>query len=133
MIGTGSERRRAGGKAMLWLFALAVLMRLLVPAGWMPATDRGFAITLCTGDGATQAWIDERGNVQKGKPAGQQMSHDCLFSGFSAALDLTSPAGTPAAMLDIFGPMPHLARVVVAIGRGLAAPPPPATGPPSSL
>ncbi|QEH81094.1 hypothetical protein EIK56_24605 [Sphingomonas sp. C8-2] len=133
MTGADFDRGQRGGRIALILVALALFMRLLVPAGWMPAADRGLAITLCTGAGAQQAWIDEQGNIHKGKPGEGQADHPCVFGGFAAVLDLPSGLDTLAAPLPAAAALPALAVTAVAIGRGLAAPPPPATGPPARL
>lgn len=121
------------GKAALGLIALALLVRVMIPAGYMPAAGQGFAITLCTGTGTVSAWMDEDGNVHKGKPADSKPDHPCTFAGFSAALDMPDLGGgmpdPPSAFAGAFAAnMP-----AVAIGWGLAAPPPPPTGPPASL
>lgn len=118
----------------LSLVAFALLLRIAVPAGWMPAAaGSGYAITLCTGMGAISAWVDDEGRVHKEKPADAQSDQPCVFSGFSAALDLPALDGTlvvpPLAIVTLF----VLPIASVTIGRGLAAPPPPSTGPPTSL
>ena len=121
------------GKVALAFVAFALLIRVLVPAGFMPETGKGFSITLCTGMGAMPAWVDEHGQIHKGKQApDKQVEHPCAFGAFGAALDLPGVAGglilpffLPAALASALGD-------VVAIGHGLAAPPPPSTGPPSA-
>src|SRR3546814_11810070 len=72
-------------------------------------------------------------HTHKEKPAQESTGHPCTFSGFSAALDLpdlgaavVAPRPVQTALL-----IPRIAEV--AIGRGLAAPPPPPTGPPAKL
>ena len=107
-------------------------MRLLVPVGWMPATEQGFAITLCTGEGAVSAWVDDKGEIHKGKPS-EQTSHPCIFAGFGAAFDISTAIDTVGAPVLPAGILPPSAAFVVAVGQGLAAPPPPSTGPPVSL
>jgi hypothetical protein len=127
-IGIGDRRGIACA-----LLALALLLRLVVPAGWMPAAGGGYAITLCTGAGVSRAWVDAEGKVHKGEPGKAAPDHQCVFAGFSAALDAPPLAGALLAPLAAVEALPPLARSAVAIGRGLAAPPPPATGPPASL
>ena len=129
-------RMRVGtlcGKVALALFALALLLRAMIPAGFMPVAGKGFAIELCTGVGAVSAWVDDQGNVHKGKPGDSKPEHPCAFANLSAALDLptlgeslTVPSLATSALLGA-------GMAAVAIGRGLAAPPPPPTGPPFSL
>ena len=115
---------------MLALIGLALAVRLLVPAGWMPAEGRGFAITLCTGSGAQAVWIDGKGNIHKRAPA-TAPDHPCAFAGIAAPmLDGEAPLAilAPAAIRHA-----ALTRPLAAIGQGLAAPPPPATGPPATV
>lgn len=129
----GLDSAGRGGRIAFALVALALLMRLLVPVGWMPAAEQGFAITLCTGEGAVSAWVDDKGEIHKGKPAAEQTSHPCIFAGFGVALDLPSFTAIGAPLLLAAEALPPFARFVVAIGQGLAAPPPPSTGPPIIL
>lgn len=118
----------------LGLVALALLLRILVPAGWMPAASgSGYAITLCTGMGSVSAWVDAEGKVHKEKPADASTGHPCVFSGFSAAIDLPVLDGGAIAHPLHVGTLLLPLATAVAIGRGLAAPPPPSTGPPASL
>lgn len=130
-VGTG---RRGRGAWTLGLLALALFSRILVPAGWMPAMQgQGYAITLCTGAGALSAWVDDAGNVHKGKPVSdRQGDHPCAFAGIAAAAAI--PAAGAAAPVIALTAM-RLPRAVMesAVGRGLAAPPPPPTGPPATL
>ena len=117
--------------AAILLVALALALRVLVPAGWMPATGQGFALTLCTGTGPATAWVDGRGEVHRGSPsAPREADHPCAFAG------IATPALLPALLpLALALPVPAapawvpVARVAT-IGHGLAAPPPPPTGPP---
>lgn len=126
-IGIGWMR----GRIALALVALALLLRVIVPAGFMPAAGQGFAITLCTGMGAVAAWVDGEGHVHKGKPAsGKDVHQPCAFAGAGLAAHLPDMAGDVAvAMSARPARLPGL-LLAVAIGRGLAAPPPPSTGPP---
>jgi hypothetical protein len=115
---------------------LAVLLagRLVVPTGWMPvAAERGIAFVLCSSEGPAPAWIDASGKLHKGKQDGEghRSAESCPFAAFSAPLDL-------AAGPDLATPAIPVARSVMGhaaantVGHGLAAPPPPATGPPLS-
>lgn len=113
------------------LMTLALLLRMLIPVGFMPATGQGFAITLCNGMAAMPDEIDKHGHVDKGQNTPDERGqHPCAFVGFSSVLDYSTFADA-----SILHPMANVARVplpsfAVAIGRGLAAPPPPSTGPP---
>lgn len=131
-IAIGSGRR--SDVVVATLLAMALFVRLIVPTGWMPVAGNGYAITLCTGAGMVSAWVDDKGVVHKdGKGPAQKSDHPCTFSGFSA--DLASANGiTVLDGLVAFASLiiPGTNRAVT-VGRGLAAPPPPQTGPPASL
>lgn len=131
--GAISRTDRRGGGLALTLLALALFMRLLVPAGWMPSAD-GRSITLCTSMGAVQAWVAADGSVHEKAPGSDadKASQPCIF----AALGVAILAPDPVAGLAAVDTAPALAiarAIAVAIGRGLAAPPPPPTGPPATL
>ncbi len=123
--------RRGNPLAFMLLATLA--MRVAVPAGWMPVADGdGFTrIAICTGMGAQDVWLDAKGGVHKSDPGEQQRGESpCLFAGLGTALDVPQTFAPPlplAAASDGARQSPF----AVAIGRGLAAPPPPATGPPA--
>ena len=124
----------------LAVLACAMALRLLVPEGWMPVADaQGFRITLCTGIGpmdmttAMPGMAMKHGAMKPGKAdQGQQpmQEHACTFAHLGLAFAgpllpaLTLP---PPARAEAFSARP----LAIAIGRGLAAPPPPATGPPA--
>jgi hypothetical protein len=116
----------------LLLFALLSLtMRLLVPAGFMPHSGQaGYAITLCSGEGMVSAWVDADGKLHQDKQGPKKSSEQqCAFSAMAApfvAPEAASPDLKPALPMAVaFG-----GTQTVAIGQGLAAPPPPSTGPP---
>jgi hypothetical protein len=124
------------------LLGCALLLRVLIPAGWMPAAGGGLRIELCADGGAmagfereAQRRFDQAVAGAAGHAGKSERSDDprkdqpCAFSGLALAwtqpeaFGLLSPAPPPAA-----APVPAL---VAAVGRGLAAPPPPSTGPPA--
>jgi hypothetical protein len=115
--------------AMLILMALSV--RIAVPAGWMPSGEKAFALTVCTGMDVSTIWLDSKGKLHKEDPSkGKAVDHaPCAFAAAHALADI--PAGVADAVAT-----PHLPKVLptggghVSIGHGLAAPPPPAIGPP---
>lgn len=109
---------------MLALALLALGVRATVPPGYMfaPATS-GLTVTLCGG---------ETMQVDLGKQhaPGQRNSDNgpCLFAAAAHAApapNVVAPAAIAVAVIAA----PH-APAAVRIGQGLAAPPPPATGPP---
>lgn len=117
------------------LLALALLVRVIVPAGWMPSAsaDGLFRITICNGMGAQTAYVDRDGKLHKEVPGGSH--HDpqpCGFGALAQALDAPAVAvlAWPPAVVGIVA---HAAHDAVTIGHGLAAPPPPSTGPPSLI
>lgn len=129
----GFAGQNLGIGTALVLSALALLLRIMVPAGFMPSIHQGYAISLCSDMSGMNGWVDKNGKLHKGaKPSDETTKHQpCMFSGFATAL----------ALPDIIGPAtlaPIVATAIftsfldhVTIGRGLAAPPPPQTGPPS--
>ena len=112
------------------LILLALLARILVPAGWMPAAGQGFSIMLCTSAGVRAAWVDGSGKVHEQAPTAPQADHPCLFAAAASALDV--PAVTEMGVLAPLATTLLALSFVPGIGRGLAAPPPPPTGPPST-
>jgi hypothetical protein len=132
-----ASRTRTGLSRTLALavIACALLARLLVPQGWMPVeTARGWTLTLCSGSGPMQMGDASAAAMKPMHHGGDDRDHapgdhPCAFSSLALALD-----EPPLPLLDL--PRPLLgawtawAGFAVAIGRGLAAPPPPATGPP---
>lgn len=122
-------------RALVALLLAALLAgRMVVPAGWMPVqTSQGFTIQLCSSSGAGEAWVDAAGKLhrghQPGKPAAPK--DPCPFAALPMPASLGSAPAVPA-MLPVASLAPAIAWQAAAIGRGLAAPPPPATGPPLS-
>ncbi|MFM2098973.1 MAG: hypothetical protein RLZZ366_512 [Pseudomonadota bacterium] len=118
----------------LALVVLALAMRVIVPAGWMPSAMSGHAtFTLCTGTGMVEAWVDEGGKIRKSLPGkGKATGEPCAFAGaggvyITTALAAASPMPLFAAALLVID------ATQVAVGQGLAAPPPPSTGPPARI
>lgn len=123
----------------LAVIACAMALRMLVPLGWMPVSDgHGFRITMCTGSGpmdmavAMPGMAMHHGDDHTGQDHGQQpmQDHPCTFA--HLALSFAEPvlpvlALPPLARAEALAARP----LTLAIGRGLAAPPPPATGPPA--
>lgn len=127
---------RFGGRGAVIgvLLALALLVRLVIPAGWMPVAGNGYAITLCTGAGMVSAWVDADGIVHKDdKGPAQQGDHPCTFAGLSADLLAGGALSALGHFVAFSGVIVAKPFETVAIGRGLAAPPPPPTGPPANL
>lgn len=138
-------RSRLRNAQIVLLLGCALILRALVPAGWMPAAGHGFAIEICA-DGANGAEalrfaeVARRQFQERLGPAaphqrdgsGEQdhagKDQPCTFAGL--AMPWT---GTEAPVINLpalAAPVLRSAPAAVAIGRGLAAPPPPSTGPP---
>lgn len=134
-------RRRCSAIALL-LVACALLLRVAIPGGWMPAqgADGLVRITLCTGMGQVEAWLGDDGRIHRKAPGQKtpgkgepKTDQPCTFAGLIApALD-AAPIEPPRPAFAARDPLPAFATQQVAIGRGLAAPPPPPTGPPAFL
>lgn len=129
---------------MLVAALLAVTLRVLIPAGFMIAPAQAgtgyIEITLCTGSGERQALLSPDGEIVDRKDLAAEHSDDgdsqttdhddCAF--FGAATTLVVPGQALPASASALAPAPVQTIVVrdLVPGRGLAAPPPPATAPP---
>lgn len=151
---------RARHNLLIAALLCVLLARVAVPAGWMPmlTADGGIVIAPCSGMGAmpmadapgthgmpgrsmsghsmpghSMPGMDmaahhaapEKPNDRHPDPAGD---HPCSGAGVAVALT-TPPVALPAALALAAIATPP-ARLVPNIGQGLAAPPPPSTGPP---
>ena len=109
------------------LAALAVLV--LVPPGYMLARGQGpTRLVICTGHGPVTVAADlgRSTPAKRGKPAPA-----CAFAAHLGGAPVPSPTTLAAAWNPVSSIQPVLASQV-AVGRGLAAPPP-ARAPPASL
>ncbi|HUO12451.1 MAG TPA: DUF2946 family protein [Caulobacteraceae bacterium] len=131
MTRSWTPRLRLPNRAIAALAFLALVFAILVPPGFMPTSEAsgpGFAIVICTGHGPLQL---DPSSDHKAPPGKSKAGTACPF-----AANVTPPV-----LPDIaFGARPAAFGVVTlaavshqAPGRGLAAPPPPATGPPSLI
>ena len=123
----------AGGKSGFWrsvsltLVIFALAMKVLVPPGFMVASDtRTFPLVICTGHGPL---VLGRHGDQKG-PAHKTSDAPCPFAGSS-----TPP--TPTLTATFAEPLETRVEQIVGVksadqapGRGLAAPPPQSHAPP---
>jgi hypothetical protein len=114
------------------LILLALAFRVIIPSGFMPSSERGFALTICTGMDTQTVWMDKSGKLHKEDPSkGKSVEHQpCAFAGAAMAADVLS-ADFQVAMAPVALAIPVFAKREVSVGSGLAAPPPPAIGPPS--
>ncbi len=131
--------RRASRQNRLLLTAIVfctLILRFLVPNGWMPVMSAsGWTLEICNGMEVPSMDMDH-GAPMAGMHHGMD-KHDhragdrpCVYSAVACAL--TGPIALGVDGLTL-APVEQLIVLVeaVAIGRGLAAPPPPATGPPA--
>jgi hypothetical protein len=124
-------------RLLLVLFACAMLARALVPTGWMPvATAQGLWIVPCSGTGpmipqaaAPMAHAMPGMHHEDPDHGTTGVDHPCAFAGVTPALD--APTLAIALPPPFVRAVPSPIRALVAVGRGLAAPPPPQTGPPT--
>jgi hypothetical protein len=118
----------------LMLLVAALLARSSAPEGWMPVANAagGIEIALCNGMGPeTVMVLGVDGALHKKAPVnGHNNDNPCAFAGMGV--------GSAPPAMAIATPAPASARSLLPAttfvsfpGRGLAAPPPPAIGPPA--
>ena len=114
----------------LALSLLALMIQILVPAGYMMAdSPSGPALVICTGHGPLRSAQDLG---HPGKAPSSQPDAPCAFAGHAAAP--IQPTAVVLAAVSIHAlPAPAQRLWDLTPGRGLAAPPPPAVGPPLSV
>lgn len=128
---SASLRRR-----LTWLMLLVgvLLARGLTPEGWMPVASAagGIQFTLCPGAGPAHVMTMTADGKMHHKPAGkgQAADHPCAFAGVAMA-DPQPPLPVVSAPIRPDSIAPQIPVATIIPGRGLAAPPPPATGPPA--
>lgn len=109
---------------------LALSLRILLPAGYMPSTTPdGLVLELCSGAGGATFLAADEGSGEDDGPAAKDVG--CVFAtnpghliAAPQAVSCTVPVSY-GAVLSMGGPIADLT-----INR-LAAPPPPACGPPA--
>ena len=113
---------------------MALAMRVIIPSGYMPSSERGFALTICAGMDTKTVWMDKSGKLHKEDPSkGKSVEHQpCAFAGAAITADFPATA-LRIAMAPVALAIPVFAKREVSVGAGLAAPPPPAIGPPSYI
>lgn len=107
------------------LLLLALCARIAVPPGLMLETHPdGVRVVLCTTAGVVDAKLDLG---KSSKPGDKNADMPCMgATPLAAGFDMPQLPQAPAAEMDAV-----LATLSLQPGRGLAAPPPPATGPPA--
>ncbi len=87
-------------------FALAVmLLRALLPVGWMPGTtpQGGMALVICSGDDPGQTMAGMPGMDHKSAPGGNHHNDECPFAAaphYAPAASLTALAAPSLAFTD---------------------------------
>ena len=114
--------------AWIAIALLSVLARAIVPAGYMAAAERGPGFTICSSQFAVAGAQKDVDPYHSGKSS----NASCPFAMLQLAVDTpVSPTiGAPVTAYSVTATSPELH---LAPGRGLAAPPPPSTGPPTLL
>ena len=114
-----------------WLFAAALLMKLLVPAGFMPAASAGtIAIELCTGSGAQTITIPGEHQDEQGRHG--KASSPCIFAGLGGpSLAAVDPVLLALALAFVITTVFRLA--VAPATTALADLRPPPRGPPAAI
>ncbi|HZC16403.1 MAG TPA: hypothetical protein VE309_06565 [Caulobacteraceae bacterium] len=128
----GADLTRFENGAAVLAAVLLLILQVAIPPGFMLASGAGsptggLAMVICTGRGPVQLHPDA-----PGKAPHSHAGTICAFAGHAGASlvpDLAAPR-----RVAFFAPAALVLRAVrLAPGRGLAAPPPPSTGPPSVL
>ncbi|MGK6319569.1 DUF2946 family protein [Sphingomonas sp. DT-204] len=118
----------------LWLVGAALLMKLLVPAGFMPGLSNGMIVVqLCNGQGGAQTIMMEipgkSGDHDQNRGDPRKAEMPCAFSGLSApALGPTDPILLAIALAWIVATAFRIASPPV-LRRGIPLRPP-SQGPP---
>lgn len=115
------------------LACLGLALRVLIPAGFMAApTGSPLPLVLCTGHGPMTLAAGALPGADQSPakaPSDKHAGDHCVFAGHGApALAPLFAPVRPTALAAI--ETRRLLPLGLAPGRGLAAPPPPATGPP---
>ena len=128
--------RHPGLSLAALLVVAALLVRAVLPLGWMPAqTQDGIRVLMCSGDGSTGRTIEltlpkSRSEGRGSIPSQDDVPRDpCPFGlSFAKAFDLPAPIALPA-MAAIAAPekTPEAITARIVAARGTR---PPARGPP---
>jgi hypothetical protein len=142
-MGWGLKRMDATTRGALLLAALAVFLHAAIPAGFMlsPAQSQKSlpAMVICTGQGMMVLSDDGKAKAAPDRapsptsPEKSSAGHACVFASATAPVTAPEALGLPLPALawrepPSAGPAHHQSP-----GLGLAAPPPPTTGPPLSI
>lgn len=130
--------RRQWWRVFSTLAVLAVLVKVVLPAGFMPDASRStglWPIVICTEHGPVDAFLNDKGEIvteHSGQPTSkpaEEKDEPCAFGGAVAGhvpANISLVSWTPPVVQQVQPAFPTTS----APGRGLAAPPPPSHGPP---
>ena len=107
---------------------LGVLVRAFIPSGYMTSAERGPGFVICSGQTADVSGQKGGDPFHNGKSA----AASCPFAVLQLAIETPTTASIGAPLV-LFSEITTLAQSDLAPGLGLAAPPPPSTGPPALL
>jgi hypothetical protein len=129
MIG-GLRKGWIGEAAVAAALFLVLFARILVPSGYMPvATANGVLVTLCTGNGPVEMLLDLGRDHAPAKHDSSGMDAPCAFAGMGGG---TLAAAPVLAVFVAIEAGRTLSRAIADLTvHRLAAPPPPAIGPPA--
>ena len=124
--------------AMIMLLLCVLAVRVVVPQGfmWGAGADGSRALVLCSGMGAqaltpiAAAALAAQHRSDQRDHDGKTADHPCAFAAAGLAVDLVGDV-YPVAIQPARGATPSLLHIFARPGLGLAAPPPPKTGPPA--
>lgn len=128
MAGWIRESRGAHG-ILAMLFVLVLAIRVAIPTGFMPtAAPSGIVISVCTGMGEAKAFLP----IEKddGRDQHSTAESPCAFAAGPGGY-FPSSAADPAPVVAPVGDMPISRAIADLTVHRLAAPPPPAIGPPA--
>jgi hypothetical protein len=121
------------------LALVALVLKLAVPPGFMLAgSGDALVLTLCSQQGLAAVALDPAGQQPSGKHGGKAPDGSatpdgpCAFAGHAAGWLAPSAAAPLAVRYVAYAPRVAPVLVDLAPGRGLAAPPLPARGPPQA-
>lgn len=121
----------------LTLAVMAMTLKIVVPAGFMADTSgHGSApLVLCTAQGMMVVDAADLAHDTSKSPAPTKHKADvpCAFAGHGVSGLIAAPLWIGASETVAYLTAPALTTPDVMPGRGLAAPPPPARGPPLSI
>lgn len=132
---------KRAGRQLGAIALLAILVRAIVPAGYMLAEadtpdGRYLVVQMCDGHGAAQVVDLDTGKLLDasklpGKSDGKSNNAPCVFA-VTAPMASPPVAAEPVVFQRAFA-ADFVVALAVAPGRGIAAPPPPSTGPPTLI